>query len=135
MSSFPAGRGREERSGSGSADSGEFESGLDYGAFAEDEPQTDRTQALPRTGADGGDQHTTALDPDELARLRGADAPSGAAGSSAAAPAEDIVASRPVASTTPLHVEEPARRTAPMEAVAPAAAAQAWPGAAGAPAA
>ncbi|MDX2341107.1 TIGR01906 family membrane protein [Micrococcus sp. M4NT] len=135
MSSFPAGRGREERSGSGSADSGEFESGLDYGAFAEDEPQTDRTQALPRTGADGGDQHTTALDPDELARLRGADAPSGAAGSSAAAPAEDIVASRPVASTTPLHVEEPARRTAPMEAVAPAAAAPAWPGAAGAPAA
>lgn len=108
MSPSQAGRGREERTGSG-----DFESGLDYGAFTEEEPEAERTQALPRTSAaPTGDQHTTALDPGELARLRGADAGEPSSGSRAAAPAHasaptrepaqapDIVASRPVATTT-----------------------------------
>ncbi|MFB1427467.1 TIGR01906 family membrane protein [Micrococcus endophyticus] len=72
MASHQAGRGREERAGAE-----DFESGLDYGAFAEDDAAEDpnRTQALPASGRDdAGVQHTSALSPEDLAALRGGDA-------------------------------------------------------------
>ena len=63
MASHQAGRGRDERAGAE-----DFESGLDYGAFVEDDAADDpnRTQALPATGRDddGGAQHTSALSPE-----------------------------------------------------------------------
>ena len=72
MASHQAGRGREERAGAE-----DFESGLDYGAFVEDDAADDanRTQTLPTAGQDdGGAQHTSALSPEDLAALRGGDA-------------------------------------------------------------
>ena len=69
MASHQAGRGRDERAGAE-----DFESGLDYGAFVEDDAADDpnRTQALPAMGRDddGGAQHTSALSPEDLAALR-----------------------------------------------------------------
>lgn len=70
MASHQDGRGRQERAGAE-----DFESGLDYGAFVEDDAadDADRTQALPTAGHDAGAQHTTALSPEDLAALRGGD--------------------------------------------------------------
>ena len=73
MASHQAGRGRDERAGAE-----DFESGLDYGAFVQDDAADDpnRTQALPAMDRDddGGAQHTSALSPEDLAALRGGDA-------------------------------------------------------------
>lgn len=71
MASHQAGRGREERAGAE-----DFESGLDYGAFVEDDADHDpnRTQVLPSSAQDdAGAQHTSALSPEDLAALRGGD--------------------------------------------------------------
>ncbi|MCZ6938836.1 TIGR01906 family membrane protein, partial [Micrococcus luteus] len=98
MASHQAGRGRDERAGAE-----DFESGLDYGAFVEDDAADDpnRTQALPAMGRDddGGAQHTSALSPEDLAALRGGDAAAADrrdADRPAADADRDIVASRAV---------------------------------------
>ncbi|MCV7655425.1 TIGR01906 family membrane protein [Micrococcus luteus] len=98
MASHQAGRGRDERAGAE-----DFESGLDYGAFVEDDAADDpnRTQALPAMGRDddGGAQHTSALSPEDLAALRGGDAAAADrrdAGRPAPDADRDIVASRAV---------------------------------------
>ena len=98
MASHQAGRGRDERAGAE-----DFESGLDYGAFVQDDAADDpnRTQALPATGRDddGGAQHTSALSPEDLAALRGGDAAAADrrdADRPAADADRDIVASRAV---------------------------------------
>ncbi|MCV7747803.1 DUF1461 domain-containing protein [Micrococcus luteus] len=91
MASHQAGRGRAERAGAE-----DFESGLDYGAFVQDDAADDpnRTQALPAMDRDddGGAQHTSALSPEDLAALRGEDA----AAADRRDADRDIVASRAV---------------------------------------
>lgn len=91
MASHPTGSGREDRAGSD-----DFESGLDYGAFVEDD--ADATQALPRQGApsrpgaDGpgaGDNPTLVMDRGGIAAAGGSGAGAHAAGSGG-----DITATR-----------------------------------------
>ena len=105
MSAFQKGRGRDERPGSHAAEEPEFESGLDYGAFVEDEDPQDanRTQVLPTPAP--GDR--TDLPPADQA---------------------EIVASRPVRTAAPTGANETMvlGRTDPGE---PQAAPAAWAGA------
>ncbi|MDO5633864.1 MAG: TIGR01906 family membrane protein [Micrococcus sp.] len=58
------------------ASANEFESGLDYGAYAEDENDAGEnpTVSLPRSGADEGLQHTATLSAADLEELRRGDA-------------------------------------------------------------
>ena len=118
MASQTPGGGRADRAGSD-----DFESGLDYGAFVEDDADT--TQALPRQrvgGPGAGDHPTLVMD-------RGGIAAAGAsgAGAHAAGASEDIAFTRatPAASAAPAGVlggaaaRPPVRESAPAGGYAP----------------
>ena len=78
MASQTPGGGRADRAGSD-----DFESGLDYGAFVEDDADT--TQALPRQrvgGPGAGDHPTLVMDRGGIAAAGGSGAGAHAAGAS-----------------------------------------------------
>ncbi|MDY6055338.1 TIGR01906 family membrane protein [Micrococcus sp.] len=93
----------------GRAGSEDFESGLDYGAFVEDD-DAEPTRSLDRTAVlgqaeegpgDAGphthrDQHTSALSPEDLAALRGQDAGRAGGRRAEASGPEPVVATRRV---------------------------------------
>lgn len=118
--------GRSDGAGSGSSD---FESGLDYGAFVEDD-DAQPTQALPRTTEEHGAQRTLAFDRDELAAAAagaGTGAGRSGAGSRAAGAAhgvagEDITASRPAPAPAPSLASPWGADRYPSDATVPASA-------------